>query len=120
MTDTRVIAFLGLGVMGTPMALNIARAGLHVETYDVLDEARSRARDTGLRVVDDVADLGVLLDGAPIGDERGADVGPDGAAHLDRAGMVRLVAGASRDDDHLLTLSASQPGLRAYVFTFGP
>jgi thiol-disulfide isomerase/thioredoxin len=65
-------------------------------------------------------DLRVLLDGAPIGTERGADVGPDGVAHLDRAGMVRLVAGASRDDDHLLTLVASQPGLRAYVFTFGP
>jgi hypothetical protein len=61
----------------------------------------------------------VLLDGAPIGDERGADVGPDAVAHLDRAGMVRLVDGASRDD-HLLTLAAGQPGLRAYVFTFGP
>ncbi|MCW3813579.1 redoxin domain-containing protein [Micromonospora sp. DR5-3] len=61
----------------------------------------------------------VLLDGKPIGDERGADVGPDAVAHLDRAAMVRLVAGASRDD-HLLTLVTSQPGLRAFAFTFGP
>ncbi|MFE9692634.1 redoxin [Micromonospora sp. NPDC005806] len=60
----------------------------------------------------------VLLDGQPIGDERGADVGPDAVAHLDRAAMFRLVNGASRDD-HLLTLVADQPGLRAYVFTFG-
>ncbi|MFG2053147.1 redoxin [Micromonospora sp. NPDC048930] len=61
----------------------------------------------------------VLLDGAPIGDERGADVGPDAVAHLDRAAMSRLVAGASRDD-HLLTLVAGRPGLRAFAFTFGP
>ncbi|MGC1214604.1 MAG: redoxin domain-containing protein [Micromonospora sp.] len=61
----------------------------------------------------------VLLDGKPIGDERGADVGPDAVAYLNRAAMVRLVNGASRDD-HLLTLVASQPGLRAFAFTFGP
>jgi hypothetical protein len=61
----------------------------------------------------------VLLDGKPIGDERGADVGPDALGHIDRAGMVRLVAGASREQ-HVLTLVGSEPGLRAYVFTFGP
>jgi len=61
----------------------------------------------------------VLLDEKPIGDERGADVGPDAVAHVDRAGMVRLVNGASREG-HLLTLVASQPGVRAFVFTFGP
>jgi len=63
--------------------------------------------------------LTVLLDGAPIGNERGAAVGRDGVVHVDRAGMVRIVAGASHDD-HLLTLVTSQPGVRAYVFTFGP
>jgi Thioredoxin like C-terminal domain/AhpC/TSA family len=61
----------------------------------------------------------VLLDGEPIGEERGADVGPDAVARFDRAGMIRLVAGASREE-HLLTLDASEPGLRAFVFTFGP
>ena len=65
------------------------------------------------------AALQVLLDGEPIGDERGADVGPDGIARVDRARMIRLVAGASRTD-HLLTLVADRPGFRAYVFTFGP
>lgn len=57
MSTDRVIAFLGLGVMGTPMALNTARAGFHVEAYDVLGTARDRARDEGLPVVDDVRDL---------------------------------------------------------------
>ncbi|SCG79069.1 hypothetical protein GA0070609_5774 [Micromonospora echinaurantiaca] len=63
--------------------------------------------------------VSVLLDGQPIGAERGADVGPDAVAQVDRAAMIRLVAGASRDD-HLLTLVTDRPGFRAYAFTFGP
>ena len=61
----------------------------------------------------------VLLDGKPVTDARGADVGADGVARFDRAGMVRLVAGAPAKK-HILTLDTSEPGLRAYVFTFGP
>jgi thiol-disulfide isomerase/thioredoxin len=61
----------------------------------------------------------VLLDGNPVGAARGADVGPDGVARVDRSGMIRLVAGAPRRR-HVLTLVSSDPGLRAFVFTFGP
>ena len=61
----------------------------------------------------------VLLDGKPVGDSRGTDVGTDGVAHFDRSGMIRLVARAPRRR-HVLTLSSSDPGVRAYVFTFGP
>ena len=61
----------------------------------------------------------VLLDDTPIGDARGADVGSDGVARFDRSGMIRLVAGAPRKK-HVLTLVSSDPGVRAYVFTFGP
>jgi thiol-disulfide isomerase/thioredoxin len=61
----------------------------------------------------------VLLDGKPLGEGRGADVGPDGVARFDRSGMIRLVARAPRGK-HVLTLVSSDPGLRAYVFTFGP
>ncbi len=61
----------------------------------------------------------VLLDGKPVGDSRGTDVGADGVARFDRSGMIRLVAGASRRR-HVLTLVATDPGLRAFVFTFGP
>lgn len=61
----------------------------------------------------------VLLDGKPVGDGRGADVGADGVARFDRAGMIRLVAGAPRRR-HTLTLLSSAAGLRAFVFTFGP
>ncbi|MBI3474161.1 MAG: redoxin domain-containing protein [Acidobacteria bacterium] len=65
------------------------------------------------------SEVTVLLDGNPVGESRGADVGPDGVARFDRAGMVRLVARAPRAR-HVLTLVASDPGVRAYVFTFGP
>jgi hypothetical protein len=61
----------------------------------------------------------LLLDGKPVGDARGLDVGTDGVARFDRSGMIRLIAGAPRRR-HVLTLSSSDPGLRAYVFTFGP
>jgi len=61
----------------------------------------------------------VLLDGKSVGEARGADVGADGVARVDRAGMLRLVAGASRRR-HVLTLVAADPGVRAFVFTFGP
>jgi thiol-disulfide isomerase/thioredoxin len=65
------------------------------------------------------ASVTVLLDGKAVGDARGADVGPDGVAHFDRSGMIRLVSHGPRGK-HVLTLIASDPGLRAYVFTFGP
>jgi len=65
------------------------------------------------------AAITVLLDDKPIGEARGADVGPDGVARFDRSGMIRLVARAPRGS-HVLTLVASDPGLQMYVFTFGP
>jgi len=61
----------------------------------------------------------VVLDGKPIGEVRGADVGSDGVARFDRSGMIRLVARAPRGE-HVLTLVASDPGLHVFVFTFGP
>jgi thiol-disulfide isomerase/thioredoxin len=61
----------------------------------------------------------VRLDGQQGGDSRGTDVGTDGVARFDRSGMIRLVARAPRRR-HVLTLSSSDPGVRVYVFTFGP
>ena len=61
----------------------------------------------------------VLLDGKSIRDARGANVDAGGLAHFDRSGIIRLVAGAPREK-HVLTLVSSDPGMRAYVFTFGP
>jgi hypothetical protein len=60
-----------------------------------------------------------MLDGKPVGDVRGADVGSDGVARFDGPRMIRLVAGAPRRR-HVLTLVTSDPGVRAFAFTFGP
>ena len=65
------------------------------------------------------AALQVLLDGKPVARPRGEDVGPEGVARFNRSGMIRLIARAPRER-HVLTLISSDPGLRAYVFTFGP
>jgi hypothetical protein len=61
----------------------------------------------------------VLLDGKPAGAARGADVSPDGVVRVDRSGMFRLIAAAPKQK-HTLTLVVSDPGVRAFVFTFGP
>lgn len=61
----------------------------------------------------------VLLDGKPVGSARGADVGADGVARVERSGMIRLIAGAARGR-HVLTLVTSDPGVRVFAFTFGP
>jgi hypothetical protein len=61
----------------------------------------------------------VLLDGEPAGEVRGADVGANGMVRVDGPRMVRLIAGAARRP-HVLTLVTSDPGVRAFAFTFGP
>lgn len=49
MTTTRA-AFIGLGNMGGPMAVNLHRAGCSVVAFDLSDEACARAREQGLEV----------------------------------------------------------------------
>lgn len=65
------------------------------------------------------AQVMVLLDGKPVGRARGADVGLDGVARVDRSAMIRLINGAPRGP-HVLTLVTSDTGVRAFAFTFGP
>lgn len=51
------IAFVGLGVMGLPMARNIQAAGFNLTTYDVAAPARVRADAEGLTVASELAPL---------------------------------------------------------------
>lgn len=44
------IAFIGLGNMGVPMAANLAKHGETVRGFDVVDEARARAKELGIEV----------------------------------------------------------------------
>jgi 2-hydroxy-3-oxopropionate reductase len=46
------VAFAGLGVMGTPMAQNIQRAGYQITVTDIVPAARERAASEGLEVAE--------------------------------------------------------------------
>lgn len=70
--STTSVAFIGLGHMGRPMAVNLAQApGVTVTGYDVVPEAVEAARERGLRVAPsaDRAALGadVVITMLPIG-----------------------------------------------------
>ena len=38
------IGFIGWGLMGTPMALNLIKAGYHLVAYDINPEALEKAK----------------------------------------------------------------------------
>ena len=59
----RTVAFIGLGTMGRPMALNILRRGFSVRAFDILPEA-----------VEALAAAGATPAGSPADAARGADV----------------------------------------------
>ena len=50
------IAFIGLGNMGLPMAVNLAKAGNTVTAFDVDADAIAKAREQGLRVAGSAAE----------------------------------------------------------------
>lgn len=54
--DMTVIAFLGLGNMGGPMAANLVNAGYSVRGFDPVPAARQAAADKNVAVVDSPAD----------------------------------------------------------------
>lgn len=58
-----VIAFLGLGNMGTPMSGNLVNSGYAVRGFDPVPAARAAAEDKGVTVVDSGA---AAVDGADV------------------------------------------------------
>lgn len=49
------IAFIGLGVMGIPMAKNVIKAGFNVAVYDINPKAAVKLKDTATRVAESPA-----------------------------------------------------------------
>lgn len=49
MTESRTIAFIGLGNMGGPMAANLARAGYQVRAFDLSADALAAAKAQGVQ-----------------------------------------------------------------------
>ncbi|UZX01740.1 3-hydroxyisobutyrate dehydrogenase [Arthrobacter sp. CDRTa11] len=85
MPDNSTIAFLGLGHMGGPMAVNLVRAGFPVAGFDVVPAALEAAKDQGVPTAPSAADAvsgaGVVLTMFPSGQHvldayRGADGQP--------------------------------------------
>ncbi|MBB4740761.1 3-hydroxyisobutyrate dehydrogenase [Actinoplanes octamycinicus] len=85
------VGFLGLGVMGRPMALNLARAGTDLVVWNRSAAAAEALREAGAAVATDVADLFARADVVfmMLADDRVADRVLD----RDAPGFERLVAG---------------------------
>ncbi|MFC9353324.1 3-hydroxyisobutyrate dehydrogenase [Arthrobacter sp. NPDC057013] len=68
---TEQIAFIGLGHMGLPMAINLARAGYTVTGFDLVPAALAQARDNGVSVASSAAaaakDADVIITMLPAG-----------------------------------------------------
>lgn len=68
---TEQIAFIGLGHMGLPMAINLAKAGYSVAGFDLMPAALAQARDNGVNVASSAAaaarDADVIITMLPAG-----------------------------------------------------
>jgi 3-hydroxyisobutyrate dehydrogenase len=68
---TEQIAFIGLGHMGLPMAINLARAGYTVTGFDLMPAALAQAGDNGVSVASSAAaaakDADVIITMLPAG-----------------------------------------------------
>lgn len=56
MPETYTVAFLGLGHMGGPMAVNLVNAGYRVNGFDVVQEAADAAKANGVPVAGNAAE----------------------------------------------------------------
>ena len=61
----------------------------------------------------------VLLDGQPPGDAHGIDVNPLGVGTVSEPRLYQLVRQPGAVSEHTFEITFLDPGVRAYVFTFG-
>jgi hypothetical protein len=61
----------------------------------------------------------VSIDGAAPGDAHGTDVAPDGSGIVTGQRLYQLVRQTGEVKDHTFTIEFLDPGVEAYVFTFG-
>lgn len=60
--DARTVGFIGLGIMGVPMATNLVRAGFDVVVWARKSDAARMLVDAGARAADDAADVFAATD----------------------------------------------------------
>ena len=61
----------------------------------------------------------VRLDGAAPGDAHGSDSAPDGSGEVREPRLYQLIRQGTRVDDRTFEIEFLDPGVRAFVFTFG-
>ncbi|QEX20728.1 cytochrome C biogenesis protein DipZ [Hypericibacter adhaerens] len=61
----------------------------------------------------------VTIDGAPPGEDRGADIAADGTGMIDGQRLYQLVRQSGAVRDRLFEIEFLDPGAQAYAFTFG-
>ncbi|GAA1489423.1 NAD(P)-dependent oxidoreductase [Brachybacterium sacelli] len=117
------VAFVGLGIMGAPMARNAGRAGWDVIGHTRTPASRERARAQGIEVVDDLAQAvrgaDVLVTVLPDAPDVSAVLLEDGALDLlDRGALVidaSTVAPAASQAIHEACAARGLTGLDAPV-----
>jgi hypothetical protein len=81
---------------------------------------RFRARDVNLVLTSDTdVRFTVLLDGQPPGDAHGTDVDPQGSGTVSDPRLYQLIRQPDVVSERTVAITFEDPGVRAYVFTFG-
>ena len=69
--SSKTIGFIGLGHMGGPMATNLVKAGFAVRGFDLIEASKQAAKENGVQIADDVAqvvkDAGTVITMLPAG-----------------------------------------------------
>lgn len=118
MTSVQKVAFIGLGIMGRPMAANLVEAGFDVvghsrrrESADALVDAGGRWADSVAAAVGDADAIITMLPDSP--DVRAVALGPDGIVNHAAAGALYLDMSSIRPDvAREVTAAGAERGLR--------
>lgn len=97
----QAIAVIGLGRMGSPMALNLHRAGFIVSGYDIAPQQRAALAEQGVAVVESIReamqDVDVIITMLPNDDAFQAVVeGADGLLDWLQVGQIVMVMGTNK------------------------
>jgi 3-hydroxyisobutyrate dehydrogenase len=121
---SRLIAFIGLGHMGAPMAANLVKAGYTVKGFDVVPAALDAARENGVEIAatskDAAAGADVVITMLPAGQHVfAAYEGPDGLLAAAKPASLFLECSTIAVDDarvaHQMVVDTGHRGLDAPV-----
>src|SRR5579863_5808197 len=102
MTDTRTVAFIGLGIMGSPMAVNLAKAGFDVVGHSRRQVSVEPLLAAGGRWADSIAaavGAGAVITMLPDSpDVEAVALRPDGVVESSAAGTLFVDMSSIRPD----------------------